>query len=429
MQRRIFALITEQTIINFITPFDYDIRKSRNGRWIDQKCTPDVLSFIADCIYDYVTNNPNKEFCTQDIWFSNYAVRNTEAVFKKPNPRQNAAKNEYDKFFQQPMKLLANSQVLIERKDGLKNIYKVNNIEILEYIALSEKNALKFLYRYIEKVLLDSELFYDFQEFFQNQKKYENNKDKMQAGYIKIKQKFYDFTHSYTLIKKDLECGRIFTKVINPLAYFYNAYGTEKGKISSDIITYDMLMYNRNNFRDIYANKPKGITRKVYASKHPIEINEKYYDYQSSRAKRFLRLFNDQYRNGVTEHLEETQIRDKAIHIHHIFPKVLYPEICSYLENLIALTPTQHFNYAHPNGKTQEINIEYQKLLLLSKADRIKDNIENSYEEKEERIYEFPKFLHILSVGFDNDEVEEIQDMDFASVMNAINVHYANIAI
>lgn len=420
-------MITEQTIIDFITPFDYDIRVSHNGRWIDQKCTPDVLSFIADCIYNYVATNPNKEFCTRDIWFSEYAVQNTEAVFKKPSPKQNAAKNEYDKFFQQPMKLFANAQILLERKDGLKNIYKVNNLDILEYIALSEKNALKFLYKYIEKVLRDSELFYDFENFFQNQNSFANNKEKMQLAYTQLKQKFYKFTHSYTPIKKDLECGRIFTKVINPLAYLYNAHGTQRGHISKDKITYDVLMYNRNNFRDIYANKPKGITRKVYVSKHPIKINEKYYEYQSSKAKRFLRIFNDQYRNSITEHLEESHLKDTAIHIHHIFPKALYPEICAYLENLIALTPTQHFNYAHPNGNTQEINIEYQKLLLLSKADRIKENIQDSYTDKVERIYEFPKFLHVLSIGFDNDEVESIPNMDFVSVMNAINVHYANI--
>lgn len=67
-------MLTEQSIIDFISNYEYDIRESHNGRWIDQKCTPDVLSFIADCIYDFATNNPNKEFCTQDIWFSEYAV-------------------------------------------------------------------------------------------------------------------------------------------------------------------------------------------------------------------------------------------------------------------------------------------------------------------------------------------------------------------
>ena len=36
-------------------------------------------------------------------------------------------------------------------------------------------------------------------------------------------------------------------------------------------------MYNRPNFRDIYADKPKGVTRKEYVATHPIEINEDYY--------------------------------------------------------------------------------------------------------------------------------------------------------
>ena len=45
-----------------------------------------------------------------------------------------------------------------------------------------------------------------------------------------------------------------------------------------------------------------------------------------------------------------------------------------------------------------------------------------------EIIYEFSKFLHVLSIGFDDKEVESISEMDFVSVMNAINVHYANIA-
>lgn len=419
-------MLTEQAIIDFITPFDYDVQKTRNGRWIDQKCTPDVLSFIADCIYNYVQSNPDKNFCAQDIWFSEYAIQNTEAVFKKPSPEQDAAKREYDKFFQQPMKLLAYSKVLSERKERNRNVFRVENLDVLEYIAISERNALKFLHRYIEKVLQDSGLYYYFENFFQKQNR-PISRELMQSEYQNLRVKFFDFTHSYTAIEGDLECGRIFTKVLNPLAYFHNACGTQGGHLSTDVITYDVLMYNRNNFRDIYANKPKGITRKAYAKEHPIKVNEKYYDYQSSKAKRFLRLFNDQCRQGITEHLEENYPTDPAVHIHHIFPKALYPEICAYLENLIALTPTQHLNFAHPKGNTQEVNIEYQKLLLLSKTDRIKENIYESFSENVERIYDFPRFLHVLSIGFDDDEIKDISNMDFTAVMNAINVHYANV--
>ena len=42
------------------------------------------------------------------------------------------------------MEMLANAQVLKKIKKGKRNFYKVNDMEILEYIALREKNALFF---------------------------------------------------------------------------------------------------------------------------------------------------------------------------------------------------------------------------------------------------------------------------------------------
>lgn len=230
----------------------------------------------------------------------------------------------------------------------------MNNFEVLEYIALRERNALFFLKAYIEKVLVDSGLYPAFEEFFELQTK---------ESYDTVKRTFSTFIINNTNINGVVECNRIFIKVLNPLAYFKNSRGTEKGRLSEQIITYDMLMYNRNNFRDIYADKPKGVTRKEYAVTHPVEVNEAYYHYQSAKAKRFLRLFNDQNRGGQTEHLEPAHMEDRAIHMHHIFPEAIYPEICYYLENIIALTPTQHLNYAHPDGHTQEIDEQYQHLL------------------------------------------------------------------
>ncbi|GAA6857454.1 hypothetical protein AOH221_03340 [Helicobacter pylori] len=43
----------EQSIIDFLKFRDYDIRKTQSARWIDQKCTPDVLSVVADCILEF----------------------------------------------------------------------------------------------------------------------------------------------------------------------------------------------------------------------------------------------------------------------------------------------------------------------------------------------------------------------------------------
>lgn len=311
------------------------------------------------------------------------------------------------------MELLAYANVLGKQKIKGKNYYWVKQINILEYIALRERNALIFLVLYIEKTLHDSGLWPFFHTFLQSPSS---------KTYTDVRNTFFDFTLMYTKISKLLECGRIFTKVLNPLAYSHNTRGTKGGDLSADLITYDMLMYNRPNFRDIYADKPKGVTRKEYAATHPIEINEDYYRYQSNKATRFLRIFNDQTRNGQTEHLEPAHPLDKATHMHHIFPKSLYPEISFYLENIIALTPTQHLNYAHPNGRTQEINEQYQHLLLLSKADRIRENLSSA---NVEHIYEFSNLLFVLSTGFEEDTPLSIADMDFCSVVNAINRHYA----
>ena len=407
-------MLIQKSIIDFCNQYDYDIRKTGNGRWIDQKCAADVVTVVADCIYNYALEDEDGVFTASDIWHYKYTVENVEAIFKKPGVESDSAKNEYDKFFQQPMEMLAYAQVLTKKKCGTRNYYKINNIEVLEYIALRERNALFFLKTYIEKVLKDSGIYNVFDSFFKYQTK---------EAYKDVKEAFSKFTIKHTKINGMLECNRIFIKVLNPLAYYNNSCGTEKGRISEHIITYDMLMYNRNNFRDVYAEKPKGVTRKEYAEKHPVEVNVAYYHYQSAKAKRFLRMFNEQNRNGQTEHLEETHLHDKATHMHHIFPEAIHPEICYFLENIIALTPTQHLNYAHPNGYTQEINEQYQHLLLLSKTDRIKENLMGKTIDK---IYEFSNLLFVLNVGFDNDSVLEIADMDFCSVVNTINMHYAN---
>lgn len=405
-------MLTQQAIIDFCNLHNYDIRASGNGRWIDQKCTPDVLSFIADCVLEYSMENPGAAFTVKNIWNFRQSGENVKLVFKKPDVTDTKAKSEYDKFFSQPLKLLGYAKVLTEEKRGNRNYYTIANSEVLEYIAVREKNALFFLKTYIEKVLNDSSIMDIFDDFFLVQDK---------NAYNVVKTAMSNFTIEYTAINGEVECNRIFTKVINVLAYYRNARGTRGGYVSKSVITYDELMYNRLNFRDIYADKPKGVTRKEYAADHPVVMNEAYYRYQSTKAKKYLKLFNEQHRNGKTEHLEAAHMHDKATERHHIFPEAEYPEICYYLENIICLTPTQHRNYAHPNGNTKEINEQYQHLLLLSKADRIHENLTSTIVE---HIYEFGNFLFVLNVGFDNDDVLEIEDMDFCAVINAINLHY-----
>lgn len=77
-------MLTQQAIIDFCNQYDYDIRKSGNGRWIDQKCAADVVTVVADCIYNYALQDEDGIFTSTEIWHYDYTVENVEAIFKKP---------------------------------------------------------------------------------------------------------------------------------------------------------------------------------------------------------------------------------------------------------------------------------------------------------------------------------------------------------
>jgi len=163
-------LIDGTYLDDFLNSRDYDIRKTHNGRWIDQKCTPDVLSIIADCILEYLLGKePGIIFKSVDIWLNDYTVQNVLDIFKKPSPKDQAARNEYDKFFQQPMELLSYAGILKKDNSTGRNFYSLLDKDLLEAISLSERNALKFLTKYITKVLVDSDIYHIFEDFFRFQ--------------------------------------------------------------------------------------------------------------------------------------------------------------------------------------------------------------------------------------------------------------------
>ena len=161
--------LTDEELESFINQHDYDIRKTGNARWIDQKCTPDVLCIVADCIFEYYQEKGDIEFTSRDIWYSSYAIENVQNVFKKVDVESDNAENEYDKFFQQPMKLLSYAGVLEEAKKGRENYYTIVNSDLLQYIAIRERNALNFLNIYITKVLTDSDLYDIFDDLLEQE--------------------------------------------------------------------------------------------------------------------------------------------------------------------------------------------------------------------------------------------------------------------
>ena len=78
--------MNQQTIKAFLDAHDYDIRKTHNARWIDQKCTMDVVCLVSDCIMEYTTEKDQAAFTVKDIWYNDYTVENVQQIFSKPDP-------------------------------------------------------------------------------------------------------------------------------------------------------------------------------------------------------------------------------------------------------------------------------------------------------------------------------------------------------
>ena len=409
-------MLNDNDILHFLSSYDYDIRKSGSARWIDQKCTPDVLWSMSDFIVNYI-ENVNDEFTVRDIWNSEYANETIDATFSKPNTDEKKAANEYDKFFSQPLNMLCYAHVLIDVSVTKSHLYKIGNREVLDYIARSDMNSLKFIYMYNEKVMRDSGLYEKFEFFFEKQDK---------TTFNLLKQSFIDLYHNYTPVKGEYEPKRIFTKVLNPIAYKLKKCGTEGGHLSKTFITKADLMYNQDNFRDIYKEKPKNVSRKEWLAENPqFKVKDGYFEQQMNHAKRVLKEFNSKYRNNISEltRFNEKWTVDKmsATQMHHIFPKNEYPDIMHFIENLIALTPNQHYGFAHPNNRTQYVDPISQKELLIAKVESIKYNLLN----ENEKIYTFDNLKTVLYIGFnDFEDAKTINDNDFNYVLHLINYYY-----
>lgn len=373
--------VDETYLLQFVNCHDYDVRKTGNGRFTDQKCIPDVVCAVAECILEFVGGNEYKSFTKNDVWHSVFSQKLIEECFSKPNTENENMSSEYDKFFAQPMKMLAASGVLQEIKKGNTNLYTIKEKNILEYISLREKNALIFLDVYLTKVMQDSGLKPYFDDFFRKQDK---------TSFYLLRDRLAYLFKTYTPIKKDYEPPRIYNKIINILAFRRRKCGTVKGNMSEYPITVDELRYNRQNWRDI--NKPKGMSRQEFAALTTIKNESAYYERSVNQAKRFVREL-EQY--SEVHHYPAYVATDA----HHIFMKSEYPELADMPENIIALTGTEHYSYAHPNRNTQRIDPDYQMICLISKLDSIERNYQNGCND-----YSLEDFARVLNIGLATEE-------------------------
>jgi hypothetical protein len=212
--------------------------------------------------------------------------------------------------------------------------------------------------------------------------------------------------HNNTAIKEDLEPPRIYNKIINILAFKRKLRGTVKGNVSANSLTIDEIRYNRVNWRDL--NKDKTISRQAYKElfQQNIGEGEGYYKYAVQKAKKFVRQLHPYSEiHRFSEY--------PGLQAHHIFMESEFPEIADYPENIICITPNQHFYRAHPNNRTAIIDQNYQLICLLSKLDSIEMNNREGNED-----YSLSDFVNVLNIGFNTDVF--YSQMDYEEIKHQI---------
>lgn len=396
-----------EEIEKHLNQYDLDIRKKPQGysRFMDQKVTPDVLSFICDCILNFVNTDHGKPFTVKDIWESGYFENNTKAIFSKPSPTNQTAKSEYDKFIAQPLKMLSYAKVLTEDDSTKSNTYTINNYEILEFISIKERNAFNFLYQYICKVMADS----GFAKDLGNYKELYSKGILDKNAFEDMKKRFQKFMIGNTNINTTVEVNRIYPKLLNVYAVQNQLPGSIDGRLSDHPYTFSELMYNDVNFRDI--KKAKGMSRQeAELVKQEKSQQEEYSGYRITKA---MALIKRKY--------QESEVKDKwatgpANEVHHIFSQSQFPELAHYTENLIKLTPTQHHSYAHPNNHTQQTDKDYQLTCLLAKSRSIEQSINAS-----EFIYSKESFIHVINKGLN---LQLSPDLSYDQIREELPKHF-----
>ncbi|MFV9550260.1 hypothetical protein [Algibacter sp. PT7-4] len=348
---------------------------------------------------EFLGDDTEKEFTKNDIWHSDYASEIIPSTFNKPALNEPKAKKEYNKFFNQPLRALAYGKVLELEKRGTTNYFKVLRIDILNFIASRERNAIIYLNKYLQKIIADSSLTPAFDDFFEKQNKNSLNN---------LRHTLHTFLIDNTGINRPDEPPRIYNKIINILAFNKKVKGTIKGSISKIILPIEEIRYNRVNWRDV--GKDKSITRQEFSKLLEKESDlTGFYKYSVQKAKKFVRKL---HQFSEIHRFEQYP----GLQAHHIFMESEFPQIADSPENIIVLTPNQHFYRAHPNNKTSVIDKKYQTICLISKLDSIEINNRAGQID-----YSLEEFVNVLNVGFETDYFNI--GMDYEEIKHQIMNH------
>lgn len=376
--------MTVSEIKAHMAKLNLDVSQMSNARFMDQKCIPDVVCAVAECILEYDKLHPKAGFTKNDIWFSPYANDLISTSFSKPDLDDKGAKSEYDKFFGQPLRLFAYANVLSISKKGNSNFYTIANREILEFVSLREQNAFVFLNAYLEKLIDDNNLMPYFDDFFNKQ-----DKSSLEILCDRLDHLYWDKTN----VDGKYEPSRIYNKIINIFAKGKCKKGIIGGRLSENIITFSDIRYNTMNWRD--KKKDRNITRQAFAKMVQNQINDSttYLHYSIEKAKKYVRMVESD-----CSEVHRFFPKYSPTQAHHIFMASEFPELADCPENIICLTPNQHYKMAHPNNKTSIVDLDYQIVCLLCKLDSIEINLRNGKDD-----YSLAEFINVLNTGFGTD--------------------------
>lgn len=337
------------------------------GTYFEQKITPDILSFAAQCILDFTGGDISKSFSDPELRGLDFYKMILKDYLSKPDDTKDT-NNEYNKLIRYQIDFLVFGGVLEEVAQRPKR-YKIKNLEILNYVALHERQALLYIQAYIEKFLIDNNLGNLFDSY---------RKNPTQRNYEKTKESFYLWAKDNTNVKTDdkRHTFRVFNKIFNFYTHKHSLPGQYLARVKDGPNPYLNLIYNRINFRD--KNKAKNVSRNDFAKTYdPSNDDSGYISYLIGKAKKEIRQ-----RYPTTEIVGFENYPSEGgdiVQIHHIFPAASFQEFASSKENLISITPGQHNTHAHA-GNTHYVDPNFQLICLQVRLDEIEKSIQNKDE-------------------------------------------------
>lgn len=372
------------------------VKSPRVGIHYEQKITPDLIWCVSYVILDLIKDDSQKTFSDKDVRGSALFNSLMQDYFSKA-PQKNA-ENEYNKVSSYQLGLLTFAGVLHQVSARPKK-YKVNNVDILKYIAVNDLNASQFLCEYTDKFINDNGLSGPFNDYKQSPN---------QSNYLKIKEAYWNWAKVNTAIRGTdrKHTYRVLNKIFNVFCYKNRLPGEDASNIIDGPCPYSFLIYNRTNFRD--KDMPTGMTRQQYQAEVLSDIDSGgVVETLLQKAKDAVKL-----RHGSDSEIKDPNfgyISGGGVHVHHILPRHSYPQFSLSKENLISLTPGQHLSFAHIEASTRSINPKFQIICLKTKLKEIKESVEGG-----DGFYDLKEFVKMLNASFnlklkENSTVNEVE--------------------